>query len=84
MSEEIKEKLEKFEIRIDGTPPHTAFVCVPIEAYANDLENGMALLHGKMREAQANISRMIVEIRKRNQQLKPSVIGADGKPLIVH
>jgi len=76
----MSDEIEKFEIRLDGSPAKTAFVCVPIALYADDQENGMALLHGKMREAQAHLAKLIIEIRKRRVAIQPGVILPNGAP----
>lgn len=81
MSSEVNEVEEKFEIRLqDANPPRVAFVLIPIAKYAEDKENGMALLHGKIKEAEAHLSRILIQIR--SSKIQVGVIGPDGKPVI--
>jgi len=72
---------EKFEIRLDRAQPRIAFILVPIGKYAENLEDGMALLHGKLKETEARLSRILVEMRQR--KIKVGVINPDGTPNMV-
>lgn len=78
---------EKFEIKLDAEPPRLAWIQVPIGKYGDDLEDGVAMLHGKLREAEARLSRVIMVMRAekaKKSQITPGVIGSDGKPMVVN
>lgn len=65
MSEEKRSEFntEKFEIGFDARPPRVMVVSIPIAKYAEDIEDGMAMLHGKMREAEAKASKILMDLR---------------------
>lgn len=71
---------DKVTFAYDNDGPEVMIIAIPIEHYAKDRENGMALLYGKIREAQAIASRRLTELRVKTMSttgiLKP---GGNGK-----
>lgn len=64
----------KFEIGFDAKDPEIMMIQVPIGVWARDMENGVALLHGKLREAEAIGARVLRE--KRVKQANAGLIKA--------
>lgn len=78
---------EKFEIKLDAEPPKLAWIQIPIKQYAENTEDGVALLHGKLREAEARLARVIMLMRQEQAKrtaIKPGVIGPNGQPMVVN
>lgn len=67
---------DKFEVGFDAMPPRVMVVSIPIAKYADDMEDGAAMLHGKMREAEARAAKLLVDLRmskKKNGIVTPAV-----------
>lgn len=84
MPDNLPEDPTKFKIGFDSMDPEVMIIQVPIREWALDYEDGAALLHGKLREAEAVAMRTITEIRKR--KLSGGIIapGGNGNGLGVH
>jgi hypothetical protein len=67
---------DKFSIGIDAQPPTAIVITIPIKKWAEDRENGAAMLHGKMREAESICASWLVKLRPRAEQF--SVIGPNN------
>ena len=66
---------EDSEIGIYGDPPEVLVLTLPIAKYADNERDGMALVFGKIREAQAEAMRIMIQIRQKkkgNGVIKPS------------
>lgn len=72
------ETLNKFQINIDPGPPLMAYVVLPIGTYIEDKENGVALVHGKLKEAEAHLSRFLIKERQKKMTITPGVILRTG------
>jgi len=70
---------EDSEIGIYGDPPEILVLTLPIGKYANDDANGTALVFGKIREAQAEAMKILIQIRQKKAAtsglIKPVVNG---------
>jgi len=71
----------KFQIGFDKENPDVMVIQIPIKKYAEDREDGMAMFYGKMREAEAMGGRVMTQIRQKKAM--SSVIGPNGKPMLV-
>jgi len=69
---------EKFSINVDPGPPMMAIVFLPIQKWIDDRENGAALIHGKLKESEAILLKLMRE--RRAMKDRGGVIGPDGKP----
>ncbi len=69
---------EEFAIVSDGNPPKNMIIVVPIDKYSKDKKDGLALLYGKLRTAEAFCSRIFQNLMQREEQVngvvKPGVI----------
>lgn len=77
MSSEEKEPEEMFEVGFDADPPRFMVIQIPIAKWADDKDNGAALLYGKLREAQALGAQMMQRLRTRKTNLeviKPGLV----------
>lgn len=61
---DVKEaQQDKFGIAIEGNPIRHIFIQIPIDKWASDFENGAALLHGKIREAETVCFKHLLKLR---------------------
>lgn len=74
---------DKVTVTLENRPPAILIASFPIEAYADNAEDGVALLHGKLREIEALAMRELVKIRARkaaqNGIIRP---GANGLKVV--
>lgn len=70
MSEERQPNLEDTEIGIIGDPVQVVVISIPIGKYADDEKDGRALVYGKMREAQAQVMKILIDLQKKKALTK--------------